>query len=224
MRTLATLTALTLIGLSSVPALGSIIVYGTHSDTTPIAGADLSDVRLSVDLTVSGGLATMTFTNVSTGLETSAVFKEIVVDTYDDDTGTAILWNPVVLTDTKDVSYSVHTSNGLPGYQAETSDPYPLVEFRADSSPVKKGIGPGEVLQVQFATLLADGSGILDYLGAFGGGNDTGAYTLGFHAINASILNGESLSGILSTTSVPEPMTLAMLALGGVGVVLRRRK
>ncbi|HAU36687.1 MAG TPA: hypothetical protein DCX07_03090 [Phycisphaerales bacterium] len=221
MRTLAILTALTLIGLSSVPALGSIIVYGTHADMTPISGANLSDVRLSVDLTVSGGLATMTFTNVSTGLETSAVFKELVVDTYDDDTATALLWNPVVLTDTKDVSYSVHTSNGLPGYQTQTSDPYPLVEFRANSSPVKKGIGPGEILQVQFATSLADGSGILDYLGAFGGGNDTAAYTLGFHAISASILNGESLSGTL--TNVPEPMTLAVLALGGVGVVLRRR-
>jgi len=197
-------------------ASADYIILGTHTDYPVQAGRSLADVRMSVDLSVSNGLATVTFTNVSAASET-AVFEEIVVDGYDDDTGTAILWNAEVLTDTHDVRYSLSGHpNGLPGYQTETADA--LIELQAKSSPVKYGIAPGEALQVRFNTSLADGSTLQSYLDAFGGGDDTGHYTIGFHAINAAVVNGESLSGV----ALPEPGS-AMLFLFGTAAILRRR-
>ena len=157
---------------------------------------DLADVQLSVDLTVADGLAVMTFINTSWGSETSAVFKEIVVDTCDDDTGTAMLWDPAVLNQPPGVSYTAVDSNGLPCFQSSTSDATALLELRADPAPPKEGIGPGETLQVQFSTSLADGAGINDYLASFEAGSDTGMYTIGFHAISATVMGGESLAGL----------------------------
>jgi hypothetical protein len=214
----ALLISTVLLALVAAPANADYIIFGTHADDNVQAGLSLEDVRLSVDLSVNNGLATMTFTNVSVALET-AVFKEIVIDGYDDDTNTAILWNAVVLTDTEDVDYSVSSHpNGLPGYHTQTSDA--MIELQAKSSPVKYGIGPGEVLQVRFNTSLANGSTILDYFNAFGGGNDTHAYSIGFHAISAQAVDGDSLSGV----AVPEPATLAMLAFGGLAILGRRAK
>jgi len=214
----ALLISTVLLALVAAPANADYIIFGTHADDNVQAGLSLEDVRLSVDLSVNNGLATMTFTNVSVALET-AVFKEIVIDGYDDDTNTAILWNAVALTDTEDVDYSVSSHpNGLPGYHTQTSDA--MIELQAKSSPVKYGIGPGEVLQVRFNTSLVNGSTILDYFNAFGGGNDTAAYSIGFHAISAQAVDGDSLSGV----AVPEPATLAMLAFGGLAILGRRAK
>jgi hypothetical protein len=219
MRTALLISTVSL-ALLAGPVRADYIIFGTHTDHQIEDGLSLQDVRLSVDLSVSDGLATVTFTNVSVASET-AVFKEIVIDGHDDDTGTAILWNPMVLTDTMDVSYSVSSHpNGLPGYQGQTSDAVPLIELQAQSSPVKYGIEPGEAVQVRFNTSLANGSTILDYFNAFGGGNDTAHYSIGFHAISARAVNGESLSGI----AVPEPATLGMLAFGGLVMLVRRAK
>jgi len=196
------------------------IIFGTHADDNIQAGRSLTDVRMSVDLSVANGLATVTFTNVSLPSE-KAVFKEIVIDGLDDDTNTAILWGPMVLTDTKDVDYSVSSHpNGLPGYQSQTGDAVPMIELQAKNSPVKYGIGVGEVLQVRFNTSLPDGSTIQDYFSAFGGGNDMGHYSIGFHAISAEVVNGGSLSGI----AMPEPATLGMLAFGGLVILGRKAK
>jgi hypothetical protein len=214
---------LALIGLVvSAQSYAGIVIYGTQTDHPIVPGGDLTDVRMDVDLLVSGGVATMTFTNVSIWPELSAVFKEIVVDTYDDDldTGGAVLWNPVILTATPNVSYSFGDSNGLPGYQAMTNDSMFLLEFQADAPAVQHGIGPGEVFQVQFDTSLADGSDIYDYLAFFDGGEDTANYTIGFHAISADTVDGQSLSGIYE---VPEPATIMIGALGLL-VALRLRK
>jgi hypothetical protein len=214
----ALLISTVLLALVAAPAHADYIILGTHTDDHIQAGRSLEDVRLSVGLSVNNGLATMTLTNVSVASET-AVFKEIVIDGYDDDTHTAILWNAVVLTDTHDVSYSVSSHpNGLPGYQAQTSDA--LIELQAKSSPIKYGIGPGEVLQVRFNTSLVNGSTIQDYFNAFGGGNDTAAYSIGFHAISAQAVCGGSLSGV----AVPEPATLGMLVFGGLAILGRRAK
>jgi hypothetical protein len=217
---------LTAVSIAVVLSLGSplsadLLVVGGNTDHSIVPGMSLDDVRMEVELLASGGIATMTFSNVSVGGETGAVFKEIVLDTYDDDTSTAFLWNPVILTDTADVGYTVGTSNGLPGYHAQTTDPFPLFEFQAKPSPVKKGIGVGEQLQVQFNTNLADGSNIDDFLAAFGGGSDTAAFVAGFHAISADVVNGESLTG---STDIPEPGTLALLAVGGSLSLVRRRR
>lgn len=213
------LLSLTIVALVAARTDASTIeVYGGHSDSGLFPGAGLRDVSMTADLSATGGIAIMTFTNTSSGLETSAVFKEIVVDTHDADTGTAVLWNPVVLTNTKDVSYSVGPSNGLPGYGDVTRETVPLIEFQARSSPVKKGIGPGEMLRVQFDTSLGDGSDATDYLQAFSGGTDTAMHSIGFHAISSSIVYGQSLSG-----TVPEPGTVALL-LGGSVLAWRRRR
>jgi len=202
------------------PAHADYIIFGTHSDDYVQDGLSLEDVRMSVDLSVANGWATMTFTNVSVTGET-AVFKEIIVDGYDNDTHAFILWNPVVLTHTNDVDYYVSSHpNGLPGYQTETNDAVWQVELQARSSPVKYGIGPGETLQVAFWTSLANGSTIQDYLDAFGEGDDTAAYSIGFHAISAEAVCGGSLSGV----AVPEPATLGMLVLGGLAALGRKSK
>jgi len=211
-----------MLAATAAPAGADFILYGSHSDYAPVPGADLADVRLAVNLSVAGGEATMTFTNVSAAPELTAVFKEIVVDTYDDDTGTAILWGGTVLTDTKDVSYTIGESNGLPGFGPQTRDAFPLAELQAGSPPPRKGIGPGEVLQVRFQTLLPDGAGIYDYFAAFGGGQDTADYAIGFHAISATVVNGESLAG--SMTHMPEPATMMLLGAGILVGVLRRTR
>jgi hypothetical protein len=214
------LTAILVIAALWLPARADLIVYGTHADHPIVPGGSLDDVRMRVHLDVYQGLATMTFTNESVAPETTAAFKEIVLDTYDDDTGTAILWGGEVLTHTADVDYELFESNGLPGYHQQTADPVPLAELRALPPPTSKGLNPGESLQLRFQTLLADYAGIDDYLGAFGAGQDTGWYSIGFHAINCDTVAAESLSGIY----VPEPATLAVLILGGAAMLLRRTR
>ena len=47
-----------------------------------------------------------------------------------------------------------------------------------------------------FSTSLANGAGINEYLAFFGGGQDSALYCIGFHAISASSLNGDSLAGL----------------------------
>jgi len=198
-----------------------IVVYGGHADDELLPGASLTDVRMTVALSVSAGLGIMTFTNTSVAPETTAVFKEIVVDMYDADRGPAgaVLWDPLVLTNTSEVAFTAGASNGLPGYHDVTSETPPLLELQAKKPPPRKGLGPGEMLQVQFDTSLPDGSDIMDYLDFFDGGEDGRLYTVGFHAISATVVEGGSLSGIYT----PEPGTLVLILLGAVGGLLRRR-
>jgi hypothetical protein len=198
-----------------------LVIYGTHADHPVVPGGDISDVRMTVDLSIVGGVATITFTNTSVLPETSAVIDEIVIDLYDDDlvTGGDVLWDPVILTDTAEVRFSMGDSNGLPGYGPMTSDTPPLLEFGADPPPSTRGLDIGESLVVQFDTALPDGPDrIDDYLAWFDGGSDTASYSIGFHAISASTLDGESLSG---TYEVPEPGTLLAI---GFGVLLLARR
>lgn len=201
-------------------ANAELIIYGTQTDHVLVPGASLEDVRLSVDLSVTGGIAAMRLANVSVGSGASAVFKEIVIDAYDDDTDAAVLWSPAIVDTVGEVAFTIVPSNGLPGYQNETGKERPLVELQADSPPVVAGLGVGEAVVVEFGTCLPDGSDIGDYIAAFGDGEDTALYTIGFHAISADTVNGESLSG----THTPEPATLSLVVLGACAVLLRWRR
>jgi len=207
----------------------SMIVAGTHTDHPLVAGAQLDDVRLQVQMTVSAGEALVTFTNVSTAPEFSASLKEIVIDGKDDDSGTPILWDPEILTNTNDVKYRLANFNGLPGYVPVLKNDAGMFSFMARPAAPKRGINPGESLAVLFKTSLADGSDIANYLAAFDLGDDTARYSVGFHAISADIIDGESLSGVYDipdqpNTEVPEPGTMTLLVIGAIGAILRRRR
>lgn len=222
--TLTTILALTAVMSVVGSANADFIVYGTHTDHDLAIGAALDDIRLLVELEVDDGIATMTFENDSNGFESSAIFKEIVLDTYDNDTGTAILWNPVIVESPG--SFKVKDSNGLPGYNPVTKESPKLLEFYGKTSGKNgcRGLEIGDTLAVQFRTSLADGSDINDYFNAFSDGCDTAAYSIGFHAISADIVNGQSLSGIVTNSQVPEPATMALLAGGGITLLLRRKR
>ena len=221
MRTLQTLLLAVVLSLLVSPgARAAFIVSGSHTDHVLVPGASLDDVQMTVELSVAGGLATVNFTNTSVNSGMSSVFKEIVIDTHDDDdTGTAILSNPVILINTADVAFNLAPCNGLPGFHDVTCEPVPLVELQAEAPPPYEGLALNEMLVLQFDTTLADGSDVDDYLSAFGGGEDTDQYSIGFHAITSGTVDGESLSGIY----VPEPVTLLLLCLGVVPVLRRRR-
>ncbi|NLW87096.1 MAG: hypothetical protein GXY38_09510 [Planctomycetes bacterium] len=84
----------------------AIIVYATHSDYKPEPGASLTDVQLTVDMSVKDGVATFSFLNSSKRPETSVSFKEIVLDGHAQLTDTKVLWAPAVPPDTRDIGYA----------------------------------------------------------------------------------------------------------------------
>jgi len=223
-RSVTILCVTALLAACAAPVQASFIIYGSHCDYEVIDGASLTDVRLGVDLFVSDSLATLTFTNMSSGAETSVVFKQIVIDTMDDDSDEAVLWDGIVLTDTADVSYTLEPYITLPGFNPVITDGASMVRLEAAPAPVRKGIAPGESVQAQFATSLPDGSAINDYFAFFEGGDDTGLYSIGMHAISAAVVDGESLSGAATEPPAPEPATVALLAVGAWPVLRRRRQ
>ncbi len=131
-------------------AHASLIVYGTHADHAIVPGGSLSDVRMSVDLTATGGTATVTFANVSVAPELSAVLKTVYLDLTDDDTGIGILWLPNIRHDLSDGTYSVEPYSVLPGYGTEITDGSSMIEFLAAPPPTGNGLAPvGEKLVVR---------------------------------------------------------------------------
>ena len=226
----ALLLLFTVVCLAPLTSSATIVIVGSHCSDPVVPGGDITDVRMAVDLSVAGGIATFTFTNASIAPELSAVIDEIVLDLYDDDVavGGDVLWNPVILTHTADISFTFGDSNGLPGYNPVTSDAPPLLELGADPPPSTKGLdmgpmGMGESLVVQFNTCLLDGPDqIADYLAFFDGGSDTAAYSIGFHALSASTVDDDGDAGSLTGIYVPEPGTMLMAGLGLAIVALRR--
>ena len=131
------LVALLLLAAFPAASPADVIVYGSHADYAVIDGGQLSDVRLSMAMTVQDGVATLEFANASTGLETSAVIDEIVLRMTNESTGAGVLWDGKVLTDTEDVAFDLGDSNGLPGYTPLMQGEYPLAELGAKPSPVR---------------------------------------------------------------------------------------
>ncbi len=203
-----------------VPAQGAIVIPANHTSDPVSAGSSLDDVRLEVDLSVEAGLATMTFSNASISPETSAVFKMIVVDLVDSDTDQAILWDPVIRDDLSDGAYILGSYITLPGFNPMITDGESMIALNAVSPAPDNGLSPGESLVVEFATSLADGTDIGDYLAAFGAGDDTASYSIGFHGISTDTIEND---GSLSGANVPEPASIALLVTGAIGLIRRRR-
>ncbi len=203
-----------------LPAQASIVISANHaSDPIPV-GSNLGDIRLEVDMSVDGGIATMTFFNASVSPELSAVFKMIVVDLIDNDTDQAILWDPVIRDDLSDGSYTWGSYNTLPGFNSLITDGESMIELNTVNPAPHEGLSPGESLVVEFSTSLADGAGIEDYLAAFGSGDDTSNYSLGFHAISTDTIEND---GSLSGAKVPEPASIALIGSGAIALIRRRR-
>jgi len=199
----------------------SLIVYGSRAAQSPVSGS-LSDVRLEVAFSVAGGYATMTFKNVSVATET-AVIADIAIDSQDNDTSGIVLSNPVILSGSPGVSFSTGLSNGIPNFKGsgETSENPKLLALSADSPAPQKGLGLNESLIVRFNTALADGASIDDYFSFFNGGSDTAMYSIAFHA-QSCVTTGSSVSGAYQGV-VPEPATLALMGVGAIGLIRRRR-
>ena len=202
------------------PSHASVVIPANHTSNPLAPGATLDDVRMEVDMSVTGGTATMTFTNASVAPETSAVFKTVFLDLMDDDSDMAILWDPVVRSDLSDGSYEVGPYNVLPGFNPLIVDGPSMIELNAVNPAPHDGLSPGGSLVVEFATSLADGSDIDDYLSAFNGGQDTHAYSLGFHAISTDTIEGD---GSLSGGHIPEPGMISLVAAGSLALLRRKR-
>lgn len=86
-----------------------------------------------------------------------------------------------------------------------------MMQLNPKGSPVKNGLGIGEKLCLQFATSLADGSTVQDLMGAYAQDGEA-SYNIGFHAISASSVKGQSLSGMNMNVAVPEPAALVLVA------------
>jgi len=219
----AVLTTLVAAAFCATPSasLASLIVTAGHADDPLESGASLDDVRLEVSLSVAGGRAAMTLGNASVSPEESCVFKTLVVDVLDDDTGEAVLWNPTVRDDLSDGVYTVGDYNVLPGFNPLIDDGASMIELNAANPAPHKGISPGESLVVEFDTSLPDGADIFDYLSFFDGGNDTQAYCLGFHGISTDTIVRQ---GSLSGAHVPEPASAALSLAGACSLLAHRRR
>ena len=203
------------------PSQAAVVILANHASDPLSDGASLADVRLEVDMTVEAGIAMMTFSNASLSPENSVVFKMIAVDLLDSDTGQAILWDPLIRDDLSDVAYTLGSYINLPGFNPMISDGESMIALNAINPAPHKGLAPGELLVVEFSTSLADGAGMAEYFSAFGEGDDTANYSLGFHAISSDTIVGD---GSLSGANVPEPAALGLLATGAIGLIRRRRR
>lgn len=197
-------------------AQAAMIIPANHNDHALLPGASLSDVKMSVGLSVNDGWATFTFANASDGAETSARLHEIVIDGWDNDSFKLILWDPRIVDSSDGVRFDDGWSNGLPGFNQLTKETPALYEFNAKN---KDALGIGDYLTVAFRTTLPDGSDLDDYFAPFGGGCDQATGSIGFHAISVAVVDGQSVSGVV----VPEPALAALLVVGGAAILLRRR-
>jgi hypothetical protein len=72
-------------------------------------------------------------------------------------------------------------------------------------------------------TLIADAAGGLTGTFEFSNGSDTGTLTVGSNTYTGT-LNNSDTAETLTVSAVPEPTAVALLALGGLGLLIRRRK
>lgn len=72
-------------------------------------------------------------------------------------------------------------------------------------------------------TLIADTAGGLTGTFEFSNGSDTGTLTVGSNTYTGT-LNNSDTAETLTVSAVPEPTAVALLALGGLGLLIRRRK
>jgi len=220
MLRLSGVVGLSMLGVLLMAYPAQATLYGFYGITnTSETNTDIGEAQLFVDVLNGNGQARFRFWNV--GLSTCSI-----TDVYFDD-GTLLTLDSIVDADEggghSGVDFSVNASPGnLPSGGEPGIDFYADEGFTADSDSPPPAWGvqnsdPGdEWLEIQFS-LNADGTlqDVLDEL-------SDGSLRIGIHvqAFDA----GGSESFINNPYPVPEPGSISLLALGGLGLLRTRRR
>jgi len=182
-------------------------ITGSGSSTDCGIGED----QLSVEVSAGPGAGQVSFTLRNDGSE-AITAAELY---FDDDAN--VLASLVSVTDGSGVDFEDgEEPPDLPGGNSESFDADFLAT--AENPAPHNGVNPGEEVTVTFS--LLSGNSLADVLDAL----ESGELRLGVHAI--AFEDGKSKSFINDPDGVPEPGTLALLALGvgGLWAFHRSRK
>jgi hypothetical protein len=197
--------------LAATPARA--VVLGFDCISNNLAGdCAIGEAQLSVNVTDAGG-GTVLFSFSNSGPNASSI-----TDVYFDDgslLALAVVINDLVAPGNVDFSQGASPGN-LPAANNADPDFESTAGFNADSNPPTQpnGVNPGETLGILFT--LQGGQIYDDVLAELADGR----LRIGIHVQGFASTGSESLVNV----PVPEPTTLALLALGAASLVAARSR